>query len=184
MKTSNINEERNDLGLIYHAINKMKLGYMEDEIIDIAFIGYTRALNTYKEEYCAFSTYVYACIKNEIGHFLTMKNYDVRKANYDSLSLNYVIKDDGELMDFIVDDYNLEESTINKIMVEKITEIAKEILTVRQYQVFNLSYLLGYKNVEVAKILGVSGERVRCIKKDLLNRLKRNKKIQKLKEDQ
>ena len=187
MKTSNTNKERDDIKLIYFTINKLRLGYMQDEIIDVAYIGYTRALNTYNEEKGSFSTYAYTCIKNEIGHYLAMKNNDVRKANNDVLSLNYVADDndnDNELIDLIKDDYDLESNTTNKILVEEICKVAKEVLTDKQYKVFNLCYVIGYKDYETAKILGVSRERIRQIKISLLTRLKRNKRIQRLKEDQ
>lgn len=184
MDKSNINNDRDDFKLIYYTINKLRLSYMKDEIIDIAFIGYTKALNSYKEENSAFSTYAYTCIKNEIGHYLKMKDYNTRKANYDCISLNQKLSDsDYEYIEFIEDDFDLEKSIIDKITVEKLIEIAKEILTDKQYQVFYLCYVNGYKDVEAAKILRVSRERIGQSKRSMIRRLRRNIKIQKLKEE-
>ena len=178
-------EERNDIKLIYFIINKLKLSYMQNEIIDIAFIGYTKAVNTYKKENSAFGNYVYTCIKNEIYKYFKSLEYDIRKANVNCKSLNEKIIDkNDEIIDFIKDDFDLETTIDKKILIEEINRIAKEILTERQYAVFELYFLKNFKDVEIANILGVTRTRIRQLRLEKLKKLKNNKRIQRMKEEQ
>ena len=178
-------EERNDIKLIYFIINKLKLSYMQDEIIDIAFIGYTKAVNTYKKENSAFGNYVYTCIKNEINKYFKSLEYDVRKVNVNCKSLNEKeLGRNEELIETIKDSFNLENEITKKILIEEINRIAKESLTERQYAVFELYFLKDFKDVEIANILGVTRTRIAQLKLEVLKKLKNNKRIQRMKEDQ
>lgn len=175
--------ERDDTNLIYFIINKLGLSYMQEEIIDVAYIGYTRALNSYTEDKGAFSTLAYTCIKNEILRYLKQSEMNVRKANFGCLSLNVICNEqEDEHIDIIKDDFDLEKFATDKMLFEKVLETAKKILNEKQYDVLIWYYMWDYTDNEIAKSMNVSVKRVNQIRHTALKKLQINKTIAKIKE--
>lgn len=170
--------------LIHYTLNKLNLSYMEDELIDIAYIGCSKAINTFKDDKGSFSNYLFSCIKNEISHYFYMSNFDKRKANFNTLSLNYpILGSYDELIDLIPDNYNLENNVDSKIICDYINKIAKKILTKSQFEVYELIYIHQYNVTETAKKLNKTKTCVGWLRKKAIAKLLKDKKVKELKKD-
>lgn len=177
--------KKDDIKLIYYVIKKMGLLYMQDEIIDVAYIGYTKALKGYKKENSAFSTFAFKCIKNEILRYLLTENREKRRTNTSAISLNSKVNEhtEDEFIEFIPDDFDLEETIETKIIVENIKNKAKTILTERQYKIFEMRFVDELTLEEIATKTNMTRSNCGQIVKRILDKLKKDKYIQKLKED-
>lgn len=166
--------ERDDLALIHFTINKMKLRYMEDEIIDEAYIGYVKALNSYSEEKGAFSTYACTCIRNEIATYFFRMNYPKRRANINCASLDTEIGENGTpLIEFVQDNFNLEEEMEKKVLVEQILDIAQKDLSEREYKVFISYYLKGYTNKKIGEMMNVTASMITHIRNVAIKKIRK-----------
>lgn len=160
-----------NLNLVDYVIYDMNLNYLKDEIIDIGYIGYTKALNTYTEEKGTFVNYACTCIKNEILRYLIRMNRKKRIKN--TISLNTAPPEsDVELINYVPDEFDLEETVTRKIMFEEIRDIAKKNLSGGKYLMFELFYVDGYEPTQLSKMFGVNSEYFRRKRREIVKKLK------------
>lgn len=171
-----------NLNLIYFVINDMKLTYLKDEIIDIGYIGYTKALNTYDKEKGTFSNYAYECIKNEISKHLSAINRLKRKCNTISLNTKMIDSED-ELMDFVADDFNLEQVVIERATFEEIRDIAKEKFSSGKYLIFELLFVDGYTISQLSEMFGLNKKYFWRKQNEMIKALKKIIKEQELEKE-
>lgn len=145
-----------NIPLIYKCIKDMHLYWnTEDEFqdyYDAGLLGLIKGVKTYNESKSKPSTYLYQCIKNEIGQEIKMSNCQKRIINkmYKS-SLSEMVSNDGDLtyLDILIDpDVDIENDIIRK---EKIEELINAVnhLTNEKDKLFICEFygLMGYERL-------------------------------------
>lgn len=161
---------------IKFVIKDMHLGYLYDEIYDLALIGFAQAVNTYDEsKKIKATTYFYECIKNEI--LKGTKQYKIYKERYNPISLNQPLLEgaEEEIQDTIP---CYEQYERNLYMDEILCVINRRLsfLDETQQEIFKHLYGLdGYKQmtgIELEKKYKTSKQNIYRIKKDIIRKLK------------
>ena len=153
-------------GLIFLAIERLHIFYRNNddlqEWVDYGTDGIIKGIRTYKEDKgVKESTYVYACIVNELKHNMARRSRLKRQATV--VSLNTLVGTE-ELGEFIDSGENIEEKVINKLMDEKILSYINQ-LKERKREI--VKYKLGIDNhptlsfTDIANMYGVNKNAIR-----------------------
>ena len=185
-----MNEEQlilDNIPLIYKCIKDMHLHWQtEDEFqayYDAGIDGLVKGTKQYDEsKNVKLSTFLYSCIKNEIMHLLTIKNYKKRKNEFGSdISLNLIVNEDSnsktEFVDFIPDlNTNVELEIENKLEFERLLNAVNNLKNEKDKLVVKMRYGLdGYEPrtyESIGKSLNVTKEMIRVRLKRAKNNLK------------
>lgn len=170
---------KHNLRLVAHIAKKYSNYGDNDELISIGSIGLIKAIESFNHEKgTALATYASRCIENEI--LMTMRTSKKHRSN---VSLNEPIgvdKDGNELviMDMLCDDHSVIEDVENNIMMEKLLNITRSILTNREFEIVRYRYGLGgypaLTQREVAKKFDISRSYVSRIEKKALEKIKQS----------
>lgn len=195
IKNNKVEEQMilDNISLIYMCIKNLHLYYQtEDEFqayYDAGLDGLIKGTRKYDESKdIKSSTFLYACIKNEILHLVTTKNYQKNKNKFGKdISLNFTINDDSnkltEFGDLIPDlETNIELEIEKKLESERLLDAVNNLKNEKDKLVIKMYYGLdGYEPgtyESVGKCLGVTREMIRVrIKrglKDLKNYYEKN----------
>ena len=154
-----------------------------DEFIDVGYIGLTKAIKTFdkdKIDKVNFTTYAYACVKNEILKALQSNQYiknnnvsiDANLDNEDDRSLNDILGiEDENLSDIENENYNEYLKRIATIIVESIND-PKRAEILKDYFGLENRERLSYK--ELAEKYNCSQQMIRAIITRVINAM--NKK--------
>lgn len=135
--------------------------------IDICYIGFVKAINTYNSKKSKFNTHAYICMRNEILQEFR-KNKNKPKYEY---SLNFEIENnDGtcEYQDLIEDTFDLEEVITHKDLYVK----AINLLEDSTQQALIIMWSNGYTQREIAEKMGISQSYVNRLIKKCINIIK------------
>ncbi len=170
---------KHNLRLVAHIAKKYSNYGDNDELISIGSIGLIKAIESFNHEKgTALATYASRCIENEI--LMTMRTSKKHRSN---VSLNEPIgvdKDGNELviMDMLCDDHSVIEDVENNIMMEKLLNITRSVLTDREFEIVRYRYGLGGSPAltqrEVAKKFDISRSYVSRIEKKALEKIKQS----------
>lgn len=170
---------KHNLRLVAHIAKKYSNYGDNDELISIGSIGLIKAIGSFNHEKgTALATYASRCIENEI--LMTMRTSKKHRSN---VSLNEPIgvdKDGNELviMDMLCDDHSVIEDVENNIMMEKLLNITRSVLTDREFEIVRYRYGLGgypaLTQREVAKKFDISRSYVSRIEKKALEKIKQS----------
>lgn len=170
---------KHNLRLVAHIAKKYSNYGDNDELISIGSIGLIKAIESFNHEKgTALATYASRCIENEI--LMTMRTSKKHRSN---VSLNEPIgvdKDGNELviMDMLCDDHSVIEDVENNIMMEKLLNITRSVLTNREFEIVRYRYGLGgypaLTQREVAKKFDISRSYVSRIEKKALEKIKQS----------
>ncbi len=170
---------KHNLRLVAHIAKKYSNYGDNDELISIGSIGLIKAIESFNHEKgTALATYASRCIENEI--LMTMRTSKKHRSN---VSLNEPIgvdKDGNELviMDMLCDDHSVIEDVENNIMMEKLLNITRSVLTDREFEIVRYRYGLGgypaLPQREVAKKFDISRSYVSRIEKKALEKIKQS----------
>lgn len=170
---------KHNLRLVAHIAKKYSNYGDNDELISIGSIGLIKAIESFNHEKgTALATYASRCIENEI--LMTMRTSKKHRSN---VSLNEPIgvdKDGNELviMDMLCDDHSVIEDVENNIMMEKLLNITRSVLTDREFEIVRYRYGLGgypaLTQREVAKEFDISRSYVSRIEKKALEKIKQS----------
>lgn len=112
--------------LIGFVIKKLHLGFRFDELKDIGMIGLIKGVKSFDESKgYKPSTYLYQCIRNEIGNFLRHEQTSSCSNGLPTISLDEVISEDNNLtLKDIIKDKNIdiENDLMNKELICKVYE--------------------------------------------------------------
>lgn len=156
-------EYLNNKGLIYAVIKQSgfywKTNEQYQDIIDAGTDGLLYGIRTYKDEKgVRKSTYYCVCIKNEICKMLYLK--DMKKRKGETVSLNIIINEDAELLDFIPDSTNLEKGILEKEVASKLLDLVNNLPIEKDREVIKELYGLEGRNEtngeQLAKKWGVN----------------------------
>ena len=154
-------------GLIINQVKKYNpVGIDYEDLIQDGYIVTLEAIENYDQNR---GVYFLGYLKAMLRFYYLEKG---REKTY--TSLNIVVGDDNnfELIDFLEDDFNLEDFIVEKEEVDTLKE-ALNSLTSRQRKVVVLYYLKNYSIGEVASELGVSYRTVVNTKVTAVNKLKK-----------
>ena len=160
-------------GTMYAVLKRYGLYDKREDYIDICYIGYAKALNSFDEKRSCFRTYLYNCIKNELFHELQRQNCAKRKGN--DLSLDYEY--DGyncDLFDTISDDTDLERDIIEKEKINKLYQSINKLNKNEQtiiIKYFNLDNS-DCKKGNIKNEVNLSKQRIDIIRKNALIKLR------------
>lgn len=145
-----------NMPLIYKCIKDMRLYWnTEDEFqnyYDAGLIGLINGVKHYDESKSMPSTYLYQCIKNEIGHEIIMSNTQKRIINkMYKTSLSEVVSNDSDLtyLDLLVDpNVDIENDIIKKEKIEELINAVNQ-LTNEKDKLFICEFygLMGYERL-------------------------------------
>ena len=149
--------------LAAHVLKKHNIKYDEDLIQDLVIQAYS-ALEKFDKNIGSFSTFVCKCMENELRMIFRSKNASKRNNGIPDLSLDHTYEEyDGNefnYIDIFGYDYHYIKELHNKMLFNEIFPLTNE--ATRMY------YLEGMKQVDIAKILGVSQKKVSfSIKKNI-----------------
>lgn len=166
-----------NINLIYYVIKRMKLYGDLNEYYEEGLIGLVKASKNYDlNSGYKFSTFATKCIFNEISKYIRINNYDKRKANKNTISLETLICDGIKLQDILVSDINLEKDLIEK---EQIKLLYNSILKLSEKEKFVINHFYGLNNYkkmtqkEIAKILRVERSTISKIVETSKRKLKK-----------
>ena len=149
--------------LAAHVLKKHNIKYDEDLIQDLVIQAYS-VLEKFDKNIGSFSTFVCKVMENELRMIFRNKNASKRNNGIPDLSLDHTYEEyDGNefnYIDIFGYNYNYAKELHNKMLFNKILPLTNE--ATRMY------YLEGMKQVDIAKILGVSQKKVSfLIKKNI-----------------
>lgn len=134
-------------------------GYELNDLIQEGMIGLSQAINDFKEQKnVKFSTFANVCIERQMISFVRDANRKKHRILNSSLSIDSATDKRGiPLMELIFDEKNVnpEDSFINIEEEDELLNKVKEILTDKEYEVFELK-LEGFSYQEMSCLLGVS----------------------------
>lgn len=151
-------------------------GYELNDLIQEGMIGLSQAINDFKEQKnVKFASFASVCIERQMITFVRDVNRKKHRILNSSLSIDSDTDKRGvPLMELIFDERNgnPEDSFINIEEEDELLNKIKEILTDKEYEVFELK-LEGFSYQEMACLLGVSLKSIdgsiRRIKSKLIN---------------
>lgn len=140
-----------NLGLIYKVITDLHCkcnSYRDDEdfqeIFDAGLIGLINGIDTYKGM-VKENTYYYKCIKNSILHLFTVRTSSKKYPKLKPTSLDKELIGTLQLIDIIVDDFDLEEEVIKRDLIERIFKAMKKLKNQESVEIFCKNFGLGYE---------------------------------------
>lgn len=166
------NEQRklieDNYSLIWHLYNEAYCARLDkDEYVGMAHIALCKAALKYNSSKGKFSTYFVWQLKAEISHYFSCKHLDVRKANNNIISFEMPIRTNGEPLTFedaLSGNKNIWNDIVEYIYWnQKINDFSE-----KNKRIILLAYF-GYKQKEIAKMLGIRQQRV----SDALRTIKR-----------
>lgn len=187
-------EYKDNIGLIYTVIKNNGFYWRTSDeyqdLLDAGTDGLLNAIRSYNEcEKAKKSTYYCVCIKNEICKMLYLK--DMKKRKGETVSLNTIINEDAELLDFIPDSTNLEKEILEKEVASKLLDLVNKLPIEKDREVIKELYGLEGRNEtngeQLAKKWGVNKnaiyKRQRRALIQLWLRIRQNDEREKLFED-
>ena len=150
--------------LIFGFLNKNGLDV--DEYYDLAAIGLCKAACNYEKSVSLFSTYAYRCMFNEI--FNDNRTKKLARTIPESLISSYNVPisgfedDNFEVLDYLESDFNLEDDVLSSVEYEKLMNKLSG-----KYKTTFILTMKGYKQCEIADILGCSPAYIYRIKKKI-----------------
>lgn len=146
--------------MIYAILKKYGLYNRRDEYIDVCYIGYAKALNTFDEKKGELKWHIYRCMKNELLSELRKESRKKRQGV--TVSFDENTSDETTTLD---------DKTINGYETDKLYECLFQLPVYEQYVVYE-TFFNGKSQEEIAQRLEMKQASVSKIKKNGLDRIK------------
>ena len=160
-------------GTMYAVLKKYGLYNKRDDYIDLCYIGYAKALNTFDESKGSFRNYLYNCCENEILNELRKENTAKRQREECSFDVEY--NDEGSTLNDIVPSIlDVEQEAISNETSTELTNAINSLTKTEQFIIRNLFDfdICKYNQSELAEILSMDQAQVSRIKDNTLLKLK------------
>lgn len=161
---------KHNLRLVAHIVKKYNNAGEADDLISVGSIGLIKGIETFApDKGCQLTTYAAKCIENEILMYIR-----ANKKHRQAVSLYESVGTDKEgndiaLMDVIPQQNDGYAEIENGIVLEKVREIMKDVLSPSEQQVISMRYGLddktAYTQSQVASKLDISRSYVSRIEK-------------------
>ena len=156
--------------LMYYLLAKYKLLNDKDDYIDLCYIGYTKAINTYdRDKNASLNSYIYSCMANELKQEIRRKNSQKRKK--EEYSLDYIMEENTNMYELISSKYCLEEELINKESKNNIIK-AISILDEREQNIIKDMYLDQLNRREIGKKYKIEIRKINEILENAYNKMR------------
>ena len=181
---------KDNFNLIYSFIDTYHLRHREDELIDLLYIAYTKAIDVYDPKKGTFATIAFEYMRREFFRQLYLEKMPKRDArNFEFVPLDSTVTADGDTLvsDVIADPrINLEQDILTQIYIkdtyDNIVEVArygryprvygsKRVLTKKEVMVFECLYVQGLSITETAEQTGLFKQSVNNINRDIKRKL-------------
>lgn len=173
---------RHNLRLVAHIVKKYSSAGEADDLISVGSIGLIKGIESF--EYgkgSQLATYVAKCIDNEILMYIRAnKKHRAAVSLYESVGMD---KEGNEitLMEILpAKDDNLFGKVETEVMMERVMEATKKVLTKREYKIICMRYGLDGEKVhtqlDVAAKLDISRSYVSRIEKKAIEKLSKELK--------
>lgn len=167
---------RHNLRLVAHIVKKYNTAGEADDLISVGSIGLIKGIETFEpDKGCQLTTYAAKCIENEILMYIR-----ANKKHRQAVSLYESVGTDKEgndiaLMDVIPQQGDGYADIENSIVLEKVKEVMKKVLSDPEQQVISMRYGLTGKEAQtqsqVAKELNISRSYVSRIEKRAIGKI-------------
>ncbi len=173
---------RHNLRLVAHIVKKYSSAGEADDLISVGSIGLIKGIESF--EYgkgSQLATYVAKCIDNEILMYIRAnKKHRASVSLYESVGMD---KEGNEitLMEILpAKDDNLFGKVETEVMMERVMEATRKVLSKREYKIICMRYGLGGEKVhtqlDVAAKLDISRSYVSRIEKKAIEKLSKELK--------
>lgn len=139
-----------------------------EDAYQLGCLGLVKAAQKWNPERGAFSHFAGLMIRREINQAIQYCNRQMRKADEPVASLDFMLDEDTALSSMISTGEGVEQDVTLKVTLETLLNS----INPRHKKVIEMLYFEGLANKEVAKILGVSDQRVRQIELLALNKMR------------
>ena len=139
-----------------------------EDMYQLGCLGLVKAAQKWNPGRGAFSHFAGLMIRREINQAIQYSNRQMRKADEPVASLDFRFDEGTALSSVISTGEELEEDITLKVTLEKLLNS----INLRYKQVIEMLYFEGLPNKEVARILGVSDQRIRQIESLALKKMK------------
>ncbi len=170
---------KHNMRLVVHIAKKYNNYYDSDELISVGSLGLIKAVNTYKKgKGTGLATYAARCIDNEILMTIrASKKYKNDRSLFEPVSSD---KEGNEitLIDLMSrDNDNVIKQVEDEVVKEKLLEIVKKVLTLREFDIIKYRYGLEDEEVltqrEIAKKHCISRSYISRIEKKALEKIRK-----------
>lgn len=165
---------KENFNLIYKFLAVNNLNSKRDEILDVLFIGYTKALNMYDPSKGSFSTVAFICMQQMYWNWCTASRYQVRNPGTTLVSLDAYVDDEESttLLDMIPDDkVDVESEIYDKLIKESVDLVARDILNDKEYSVYIDYFKNGLDISQIARKIHISKQAVNLRKNNVIKKL-------------
>lgn len=130
-------------GTMYAVLKKYGLYDKREDYIDICYIGYTKALNSYDESKGTLRNYIYNCVENAIISELYKEKALKRK--HEEISIDFVYDQYGhDFNDLIPSNVDIEKEIVDTEQKEMLNKAIKKLSKEEQYIIQNLFNINGF----------------------------------------
>lgn len=181
---------RDNLRIVDYFLDYYHLQYKEDEIKDLLYIAFTKALNNYDPAKGKFTTFAMEYMKRIYLRELRVNKYPKRDSSgftFISLDAPALDEEDSALGELIGDPrINLEQDILTQIYIkdtyDNIVEVArygryprvygsKRVLTKKEVMIFECLYVQGLSITETAEQTGLFKQSINNINRDIKRKL-------------
>lgn len=152
-----------DIVIKKYAFTAMKYGFEYKDLYQEALVGYSDAINSYREDRNAsLPTFITLCVDRRLQNIIKKAGRIKNKMLLDSLSLDYVYDQYDIPLRDVISDQGINDPLINIMKDEEFDElldVIKESLSSSEYEVYKL-LITGLSYLEIASILGKNPKQI------------------------
>jgi len=160
-------------GTMYAVLKKYGLYNKREDYIDLCYIGYAKAKNTFDESKGSFRNYLYNCCENEI--LSELRKESAIKRQREECSIDFVYDNSeqtlGDIVPSIID---VEDEIVSKETKEELAKAVESLDKTEQFVIRNLFEfgICEYNQSDIAEILNIDQAQVSRIKDNALEKMK------------
>lgn len=164
-----------DIVIKKYAFAAMKYGFEYKDLYQEALVGYSDAINSYKEDKNAsLSTFITLCVDRRLQNTIKKAGRIKNKILFESLSLDHVYTQYEIPLRDIISDNSINDPLVNITKDEAFDELLDTIeksLSTSEYEVYKL-LVTGLSYVDIANMLGKNPKQIDNAIQRIKNKIK------------
>ena len=152
-----------DIVIKKYAFAAMKYGFEYKDLYQEALVGYSDAINSYKEDKNAsLSTFITLCVDRRLQNTIKKAGRIKNKIFLESLSLDHVYEQYDIPLRDVISDNSSNDPLINIMKdeeMDELLEIIEKSLSAGEYEVYKL-LITGLTYLEIAEVLNKSPKQI------------------------
>ena len=168
-----MNNKLDNEGIMYNVLKRYGLYNRRDEYIDLCYIGYTKAINTFDSAKGKLKSYIFNCVENEI--LSELRKQSAQKRQRFECSLDDEYDEQGHTFnEVIADDIDLERDIICEETNKELCEAVNKLSYSERFVISHLFELnqINYTPNKICKVLNITTDQLEEIKTTALAKLK------------